>query len=390
MGRGNFSKKSSNELVIRRLFHRRLSVSLQDEIDKHRKDIHADGYPMSIGELVNLYRDKELDLHPEFQRFYRWTTHQKSRWVESILLGIPLPSIFVVQREDGVWDVIDGLQRLSTILELMGELRREDESRWPSLELEATTYLPSLEGKKWKANGSDNCLSGEQQRFIKRAKLDIKIILRESAESAKYELFQRLNTGGSTLSEQEVRSCILISVNREYYQWLNKLSKLPTFQACLPLTERQLNEQYDLELAVRFLVLRTADRSRWAGVKELGEFLTEMSVAQATDDKFPYSKEEKAFEKTFERLADSLESDSFRRYEKDRDRFTGGLLISAFEVIALGLGYNYSTFSGTSKKIADIVKKTVWSKADFLTSSGVRATQRLPNTIPFGREIFGK
>ena len=105
-------------------------MCLQDEIDKHRKDIHTDGYPMSIGELVNLYRDKELDLHPEFQRFYRWSPQQKSRWIESILLGIPLPSFFVVQRDDGVWDVIDGLQRLSTILELMGELRTEEKQKW--------------------------------------------------------------------------------------------------------------------------------------------------------------------------------------------------------------------------------------------------------------------
>ncbi len=174
-------------------------MRLQDEIDKHRKDIHTDGYPMSIGELVNLYRDKELDLHPEFQRFYRWSPLQKSRWIESILLGIPLPSIFVVQREDGVWDVIDGLQRLSTILELMGELRDEDGHKLPMLKLEGTRYLPSLVEKKWRGTGTESSLTPDQQRFIKRAKLDIKIILRESAESAKYELFQRLNTGGSIL-----------------------------------------------------------------------------------------------------------------------------------------------------------------------------------------------
>ena len=363
-------------------------MSLQDEIDKHRKDIHTDGYPMSIGELVNLYRDKELDLHPEFQRFYRWSPLQKSRWIESILLGIPLPSIFVVQREDGVWDVIDGLQRLSTILELMGELRDETGHKLPMLELEGTRYLPSLADKKWKGTGTDSSLAADQQRFIKRAKLDIKIILRESAESAKYELFQRLNTGGSILSEQEVRSCILISVNRDYYQWVNQLSKLVAFQACLPLSERQISEQYDLELAIRFLALRTAVPADFTAIRELGEFLTDKSVSQAMDKKYPYAEEEKAFARTFERLAEALESDAFRRYEKDRDRFTGGFLISAYEVIGLGLGYNYSTFKGDAKKIMDVVKKKVWSKPDFLTSSGVRATQRLPKTIPFGRETF--
>ena len=75
---------------------------------------------MSFGELMNLYQSDELDIHPEFQRFFRWKIEQKSRLIESILLGIPLPSIFVAQRRDGVWDVIDGLQRLSTVFQIAG------------------------------------------------------------------------------------------------------------------------------------------------------------------------------------------------------------------------------------------------------------------------------
>jgi hypothetical protein len=53
-------------------------MSLKDEIDSRRKSIHTDGYPMSIGELASLYNDGELDIHPEFQRFYRWTPEQKA------------------------------------------------------------------------------------------------------------------------------------------------------------------------------------------------------------------------------------------------------------------------------------------------------------------------
>lgn len=75
---------------------------------------------MSIGEITSLYKDNELDIHPEFQRVFRWSLPQKSKLIESVLLGIPLPSIFVSQRDDGVWDVIDGVQRLSTIFEFIG------------------------------------------------------------------------------------------------------------------------------------------------------------------------------------------------------------------------------------------------------------------------------
>lgn len=133
-------------------------MTLMEEIDERRAEVRSDGYPMSIGELINLYRDGELDIHPEFQRFYRWSPEQKSRLIESILLGIPIPSIFVSQRDDGVWDVIDGLQRLSTIFELVGELRDEHGDKRPPLELKRTKYLPSLEGKRWEDDASETAL----------------------------------------------------------------------------------------------------------------------------------------------------------------------------------------------------------------------------------------
>ena len=65
-----------------------------------------------------------LILRPEFQRVFRWSDAQKSRLIESVLLGIPLPSIFASQKNDGRWEVIDGLQRLSTLFETAGELRK--------------------------------------------------------------------------------------------------------------------------------------------------------------------------------------------------------------------------------------------------------------------------
>jgi uncharacterized protein with ParB-like and HNH nuclease domain len=79
-------------------------MSLQNEIDLKIKEISTDGYPMSIGEIISLYKENEMDIHPEFQRFFRWTIEQKSRLIESILLGIPIPSVFVAQREDGISD----------------------------------------------------------------------------------------------------------------------------------------------------------------------------------------------------------------------------------------------------------------------------------------------
>ena len=369
-------------------------MSLDQEIADRRNEIHSDGYPMSIGELINLYRDGELDIHPEFQRFYRWSGEQKSRLIESILLGIPIPSIFVSQREDGVWDVIDGLQRLSTIFEFVGTLKDEHGEKLSPLVLKKTKYLPSLEGKKWVDENPDTAIGSANQLIIRRSKIDVKIILRESSESSKYELFQRLNTGGSQLSDQELRNAILITVNPDAYRWIADLAKDENFQTCVPLSDRAKSEQYDLELATRFLVFRQLEEAQLRSVGDLGEFLTDKIADFAQSDEFEKSKaiEEDAFRFTFAQLAQSLGEDSFRRYDAQRGRHLGGFLISAFEPIAMGLGYNFEQYRDNEAKVSDIkeISKGLWGNHDFLerSGSGVGLSTRIRANIPLGRTLF--
>ena len=74
-------------------------VNLLEELSNGRKEIKTDSYSMSIGEIINLYKDGELELTPAYQRLFRWEDEQKSKFIESILLGIPLPPIFVAQKE---------------------------------------------------------------------------------------------------------------------------------------------------------------------------------------------------------------------------------------------------------------------------------------------------
>ena len=151
-------------------------MSLQDEIDLKIKAISTDGYPMSLGELMNVYEDGELQIHPEFQRFFRWSIEQKSKLIESLFLGIPIPSIFVSQSDDGVWDVIDGSQRLSTLFQFAGILKDENGNLLEPSVLTKTKYLHSLENKRWEdKDHPENSLTPAQRIKIKRQKFDIKI-----------------------------------------------------------------------------------------------------------------------------------------------------------------------------------------------------------------------
>ncbi|NNC15232.1 DUF262 domain-containing protein [Corallococcus praedator] len=343
---------------------------------------------MSIGELVSMYRDGELDLHPEFQRFFRWTPEQKSRFIESLLLGIPVPPIFVTERSDSKWDVIDGLQRLSTVLQVMGELKKEDGTFYPPLELSRTHYLSELKGAAWKSTNPTQELPESAKIRIKRARLDVNIIKSTSGDLAKYEIFQRLNTGGAKATDQEVRNCLLLMTNRDFFTWIRELGARDHFRACVPLTDRALDEAFDLELVVRFIVLSNATSAELSAIDELGSFLTSKILEYAQDPSFNQTANESAFELVFNFLSTHLNSDAFRRFDKARSKYTGAMLISLFEVVAAGLGHQILLGKQLPNSGAlTVAHKELWYDAALTqhAGSGVRASTRIPKTVEYGR-----
>lgn len=367
-------------------------MGLQQEIDSKSKEIHSDSYAMSIGEISTLYKDNELDIHPDFQRIFRWSYTQKTKLIESILLGIPIPSIFVAQREDGVWDIIDGLQRLSTIFEFMGILKDENGNLLPPLKLEKTAYIPSLEGLYWETNGDDDCnhMDLTQRLIIKRSKLDIQIVKRESDKEAKYELFQRLNTGGSKLSEQEVRNCLLVMINKEKYTWLKRLSQNTDFRNCISITERGLNESFDNELVLRYMIYRNTPAKEISRSSDLSNLITNKMIEFIEDSTFDFKKEEDTFVKTFKLLNEMLGEDVFRKYVEKESKFKGPFSISAYEAIIPGLSKHIDKYSQNSA-VVEIIKN-IWSNADFVQHSGagLRAADRVQYLFPLSEKIFTK
>jgi len=370
-------------------------MSLQKEIDKRRAEIRTDGYAVSIGEWMSMYARNELDIHPDFQRYYRWSPAHKTRLIESILLGIPIPPIFVAQRTDGIWDVIDGVQRLSTIFEFAGILRDDANMVLPPLTLEGTEDLPSLRDKRWEARNQSDSFTPVQRLLIKRAKLDVSIVLAESDPKSKYELFMRLNTGGCLLSRQEVRNCLLSMLNNDMLKWLIQLARSEHFQTCTSLTDKALEEQYDVELALRFIVFRTLSKKELSSVGDMHDFLDARLREMAMIAKFPYEREADAFYATFDLLYRYLKENSFRRYDAEAGNFTGGFLTTAYEVIAMGVGAHYQTLTNKKVDVAKIVKHFWVSEKDTLSitgalksGSGVRASSRIPTTIPVGRNLF--
>lgn len=365
-------------------------MSLQDEIIERSSKIFRDAYQMSIGELINIYKDEEMDIHPEFQRVFRWSETQKTRLIESIMLNIPIPSIFVSQNDDGVWDVIDGVQRLSTIFQFVGIFRDENDKLIEPMVLLKTDYLPSFEGMMWKNPTNPNkSFTKEQQLAFKRSRIDVIIVKKESDPKTKYELFQRLNTGGSKLSDQEVRNCLMIMTNREFYCFIDRLSKNEDFNGCVVITDRKEDEQFKLELILRLLIAVKMDIKEALNYNDLKELLDRETIKMIDEfEDGEYQIIEDKFIRTFKLLNNILGEDSFKKYSNEKHK--GVFLVGAFQGIAPGI---YSNIGKVEKMNPEVVKKKIrlfYEEHTYIESTkrGVRAVPRFHDLTLMGKEYF--
>lgn len=364
-------------------------MALIDEINEKSKTIQADSYSISLGEIISMYKEKDLDIHPEFQRFYRWTDYQKTRLIESFLLNIPVPPIFVSQREDGIWDVVDGLQRLSTIFEFIGIYEDENGEKRPPLVLKGTKILPSLEGKKYQDDDDpENSFTDAERRYLKRAKISLNILLKNSDGSSKYELFQRLNTGGSTLSDQEVRNCLMVMTDRNKFEIIQRLSQDEYFQSTLRINEKMKLERYDMELATRFICLRTENVENVRNAKDFGEYLNDRILSLFEDRDINWAEEEAIFRKTFEYLDNVMSDEAFCKYNRELDKFRGGLSVGAFEIIAIGLGRREGKVPEGYNLLHSI--KNLWNNLENggISWRGNSASGRLLRTLPLADTFY--
>lgn len=362
---------------------------IQEEISNNRQNIRTDGYSLSISEIVNLYRDDEIRIRPEFQRLFRWPIEKQSRLIESILLDIPLPSIFVAQAPDGVWEVVDGLQRISTILKFMGELRCEDDqSRKVDPErLTRTKYIPSLDGISY----SD--LPKDVQLQFKRSRVDVRILLRESDDTVKFELFDRLNSGGVPTSAQEVRSAILLMKNAYLFKILQELRTEDAVNETLALTSRQIDEQFDLELLVRLLVFKDSSPEELAGFSDIDTFLSDgiFDIANASDADL--DEEISLISRVFT-VAGRFGYGAFRKFNKQRGASMGGFSVSSFEAVTAGILHSLEAWEALAEeefqeKFAECIAN-LWDDFEFknFTKAGTRATTRAPRMPSIGARVF--
>lgn len=364
-------------------------MGLKEEVESKRRQISVDSYSMSVGELVNMYVDGEINLFPNFQRFFRWDDEIKSRLIESLLLNIPIPSIFVSQRPDGVWDVVDGLQRISAILQFMGKLTDVNGDPIPPLILKKTAHLPSLEGMVYQDEAnSDNSFSNDLRLIIKRSKIDIVILKRESEEIGKYDLFQRLNTGGSSLSYQEIRNCMMVAENEEWFTKFEEMLEYKPFKESLRLSDRVLQERYDAELFTRYLCLRTEKTENIAGIGDIEAYLDNRIIRLMTDNNFDWEAEKKIFESTFSIINEVMGDEAFSKFDVKSQRFKGNFLNGAFEFVAIALGRKEGQLPSDNFDLRNRIINIWTNEIKGNEWKGANAAARLIKTLSLGDILY--
>lgn len=281
-------------------------MGLEEEISARIGEVRTDTFDMSFGEIANLHKNRELIIQPEYQRLFRWSDQQKSHLIESILLELPVPQIFVIENQDGVLELIDGLQRTSTVLQFV----EPDSIGLEPLVLEGCTLIPALNGMKF------HDLPLSLRLSLKRSPIRTVVIKKQSKGFLRYEMFKRLNTGGANLAPQEIRNCSARMLGDEgvkFYTFIVKLTQDQNFSACaeyLPLPEKE--KKGEEELVLRFFASKNARDLFRGSVRDwLDNYMEEVLLGRKD---FPYESEEAIFLDVFKLANQKLGDTAFLRY----------------------------------------------------------------------------
>ena len=290
------------------------------------RQLRTDAFDFSFGEIVNLHTANEIVIAPEYQRLFRWSDEQKSRLIESILVELPIPPIFLIEGQDGVLELIDGLQRVSSVIQFISPADIEREP----LVLIGCDLIPQLNGKTFEE------LSLTDRLRIKRTAIRAVIIRKQGEELIKYELFKRLNTGGALLTAQEIRNCSsrMIAGGENFYKNIQELAKYPAFMTAIErLPETSIAQKGDEELVLRFFAVKNYLDGYKGNVEEwLDAYMESVLFGKAS---FDAKTEGAVFRKVFDFIAANFGKDGFARTKGGEG--TGRLAPAYFEAAVGGV-----------------------------------------------------
>lgn len=343
------------------------SIAIQSQLDANRRSVSFDSYDVTVRQLYDMISEDIIDVTPEYQRHFVWSQERQSQLIESILLGIPVPSLFMATNKDSTWEVIDGLQRLTTLVNFIGNIdiiRKISEDCIP-LELNGLEKLDSLNGLEF-----GKIPKPIQLMFMTRP-IRITVLNDRSDFNLRFDLFERLNTGGVILHPQEIRNCVYLG---PFNNFIRECSKFPAFKRSVKVGSNAEKNGNMEELVLKFFAYY---ENRNLFVHSVKGFLNDY-MAQKTEKHANLKHLKTLFETTFTLLEKILPDGIVRSNRKN----TTPLIL--FEAVAIGVADALS-----SGKVVDAQKlKTLLDdkKLTTLTTGATNSRKKLVDRIKYVKD----
>jgi Protein of unknown function DUF262 len=303
-----------------------------DNTEYNINDIDISNQNFTIQAIHKKYTYEEIELNPDFQRSEIWTSKQKSLLIESILINIPIPAFYIDARVSGKWVVIDGLQRLSTIMKFL-----EDDFR-----MSETEYL-DLKGKTF------STLERKYQRRIEDYELSFNLVKPNTPTEIAFNIFTRINTLGTPLSAQEIRHAMNMGTATSF---LIKLSETNEFiEAISKENYKTLSKRMnDKALILRYLSFKLLgyEKKNKNDENDLGYSKNDMNAFLITGmkelNKLDFEKDKEYLENIQQNFCESMrkahiifEDKCFRKFFELNEKKKAPINLPLFETITLAL-----------------------------------------------------
>lgn len=301
------------------------------------RKINTQPYDLSVRTLIEQWEENTLSI-PEIQREYVWDNGRASRLIESLILNIPVPPLYFSETKDAKFEVIDGHQRIKSVVRYIDN----------QFVLSGLRVLGEFKGMRF------HRLPDREQRFLKSRSLRAVVISHDSHSSMKFEVFERLNTGGISLNAQEVRNSIYRGT---FNQELKTLVTNAHFRQCIG-TIKPRRRMVDEQLALRFFALRELLPTYRPPLKrKLNDYMdTNRNPSEAWLDE-----RREVFESTMAEISSVLQRQSFRLIDgegnplrdKDGKPLPRGVNRALFD--AQALAFSWATKPFPPQSIPEVV-----------------------------------
>lgn len=278
-------------------------VDLQSVYPNADIKVERDQYP--IFQLFRKYEKEQIVLDPDFQREDVWTAKQKSELIETVLMGIPLPLFYLNERKDGKLVVVDGRQRLTTFFEY---LKKE------SFELKNLRILSNLNGKKF------GDLEPKLQANLEDFQIIAQVIKPPTPDRIKFDIFDRVNRGGTPLNNQEMRNALYLG---ESTKLLNVIAKSVEFKNATmnSIKPSRMKDKYVILRAISFYLwnnkyLKDANGELIQYKNDIDEFLGKSMefLNRCSEEQINYIRDK--FSESMENNYIVMGEDAFRRLKQ--------------------------------------------------------------------------